>query len=110
MSLSMVEVAYQILLEQQDKMAFTDLWKVTCEKMGYTKPQESTKMSQFYTNLMLDNRLVLLDNKWDIRARHTFSEVVLDTSLIDFIEDEESDDEVVDYDLDSPEAEEEEEE
>jgi DNA-directed RNA polymerase subunit delta len=109
MSLSMVEVAYQILLESEDKMSFTDLWKITSEKMGFSKPQESTKMSQFYTNLMLDNRLVLLDNKWDIRARHTFNEVVIDTSLIDFNEDEEQDLDSIDADLNELEEEEEEE-
>ena len=47
--------------------------------------------SQFYGDLSLDDRFVnVLENKWDLRSRHTYNVSVVDTSSI--IIDEDSDD------------------
>jgi len=88
MSLSMVDIAYQILDDRKKALEFAELWQDVCQRMDYEEADEATKMSQFFTNLSLDNRFALIDNTWDIRARHKFEEVVVDASPID-IEDEE---------------------
>jgi len=89
MSLSMVDVAYQILNEESKAMDFAELWHNVCLKMDIEEENEVTKMSQFFTNLSLDNRFALIDNIWDIRARHKFEEVVIDASPIDIEDDDE---------------------
>jgi len=89
MSLSMVDVAYQVLSEKRKSLTFSDLWHYVCVRMSLDEDDESTKMSQFFTNLSLDNRFALIDNTWDIRARHKFEDVIIDTSPIDIEEDEE---------------------
>ena len=53
--------------------------------------QEEENIAQFYGDLSLDDRFVnVLENKWDLRSRHTYNESVVDTSSI--IIDEDSDD------------------
>ena len=89
MSISMVDVAYQILSDSKKAMKFAELWRTVCKKMNFEEANEVSKMSQFFTNLSLDNRFALIDNTWDIRARHKFEEVVIDASPIDIEEDEE---------------------
>ena len=89
MSLSMVDVAFDILSEKKKSMGFSDLWHNVCAKMNLNEKLEKTKMSQFFTNLSLDNRFALIDNTWDIRARHKLEDVIIDTSPIDIEEDEE---------------------
>ncbi len=89
MSLSMVDVAYQILCDSKKAMKFAELWRNVCKRMDYIEADEANRMSQFFTNLSLDNRFALINNTWDIRARHKFEEVVIDTSPIDIEEDEE---------------------
>jgi len=85
----MVDVAYQILHEKKKSMDFKDLWKNVCNKMDIKTDNESNKMSQFFTNLSLDNRFALINNTWDIRARHKLEEVIIDTSTLELDEDDE---------------------
>ena len=89
MSLSMVDVAYQVLHEKKKSMDFKDLWKNVCCKMNINVDNESSRMSQFFTNLSLDNRFALIDNTWDIRSRHKLEEVIIDTSTLELDEDDE---------------------
>ena len=88
MSLSMVDIAYEILSSAKKPQVFAELWKNVCKKMNFVEASEATKMSQFFTNLSLDNRFTQINNTWDIRSRHKFEEVVIDTIPIDIEEDE----------------------
>ena len=85
----MVDVAYQVLHEKKKSMDFKDLWKNVCNKMDINMASETNKMSQFFTNLSLDNRFALINNTWDIRSRHKLEEVIIDTSTIELDEDDE---------------------
>ena len=105
----MVDVAYQILHEKKKSMDFKDLWKNVCNKMDIEIDNETVKMSQFFTNLSLDNRFALINNTWDIRSRHKLEEVIIDTSTIELDEDDEEElliDEDKNYDEISDEEEE----
>ena len=67
-------------------------------------PEEKLKRkkSQFYSELMLDNRFASLNNnKWDLRNRRKYDEVHVDTSDIE-IDDEDSDELIDDSGLDIP--------
>ncbi len=93
MSLSMVDVAYQVLGESSKGMNFVDLWKKVCDKMGYCDKNEVNKMSQFFTNISLDNRFAQIDNVWDLRVRHKLEDVTIDLEALEIEDDE--DEEVV---------------
>ena len=91
MSLSMADIAYQILIDHRKGMNFADLWRNVCKKMELNSKTEGEKMSQFFTNLTLDNRFALVNNRWDIRTRHKLEEVLIDTSELVLEEDEDED-------------------
>lgn len=83
MSKSMVDVAYEELDKVKNSMAFVDLWKKVCKKLLFNEQQNEDNIAQFYTDLSLDDRFVCVkNNKWDLRLRHTYEEVVVETSHI----------------------------
>ena len=67
--------------------------------MGYSESVAFNQVSQFYSNLSLDNRFTMVeDGKWDLRSRHTYNETHKDLSEIlddtdDILEDEFDDEE-----------------
>lgn len=78
---SATQIAYEVLLESKSAMTFIDLWNIVKEKMNYNENQAMNKIASFHSALTLDKRFVLLpDNIWDLRKRHTFSESYISTS------------------------------
>ena len=91
MKKSMVDVAFDLMTRKKKPVVFLKLWQEVSEIMGFTPAQEEETIAQFYGDLSLDDRFVnVLENKWDLRSRHTYNESVVDTSSI--IIDEDSDD------------------
>ncbi|MBR1581499.1 MAG: DNA-directed RNA polymerase subunit delta [Bacilli bacterium] len=77
---SMVDVAYDVLLESGRKMSYIELYGEVCKKMELSPEKITQLISKFYTNLTLDGRFAQLDNnEWDLRANHKFEEVARDT-------------------------------
>ena len=54
MKKSMIEVAYQVLTNNNGSMPFVDLWKDVSQEMGFTQTQFEDNIAQFYTDLSLD--------------------------------------------------------
>ena len=76
---SMVEVGYELLLKKQGAQKFNKLWKEVSEVLGLDGNEKDENISNFYTNLTLDERFVLLeDNTWDLRERQSFDKVHID--------------------------------
>ena len=49
------------------------------EELGFSEQEKMDKMAQFYTNLSLDGKFVVLqDNHWDLRERVSFDKVHID--------------------------------
>ena len=104
---SMVEVGYELLTKKQGPQKFNKLWGEVSEVLGLTEMESSDYISDFYTNLTLDERFVLLeDNTWDLRERQSFDKVHIDMNDIyseideeekELKEDEEVEDEYVEY-------------
>lgn len=85
----MIEVAYQVLTNNNGSMPFVDLWKDVSQEMGFNQTQFEDNIAQFYTDLSLDGRFLnMSQNTWDLRSRHTYSESVMDTDSIAIDEDE----------------------
>ena len=94
MKKSMIEVAYQVLTNNNGAMPFVDLWKDVSQEMGFTQTQFEDNIAQFYTDLSLDGRFLnMSQNTWDLRSRHTYSESVMDTDSIAIDEDDEDEEE-----------------
>lgn len=105
---SMIEVAYQVLTNNNGSMPFVDLWKDVSQEMGFNQTQFEDNIAQFYTDLSLDGRFLnMSQNTWDLRSRHTYSESVMDTDSIAIDEDDEDeeDSELIEDELDEVEKE-----
>ena len=94
MKKAMIDVAYDLMKTKKKAILFIKIWEEVCQVMAFTKEQEEDNIAQFYSDLSLDERFVNIgSNQWDLRERHTFKEVVIDTEeiLIDESDDDESD-------------------
>lgn len=73
---SLIDYAFECMQKTQDRISFKDLWEQVVEAAGLSEEAANAKVARFYTNLSLDGRFVVLDdNKWDLRERHTLEEV-----------------------------------
>ena len=101
---SLLDVAYEIIVECSSPITFQDLWVKVCEVEGNDVNAKEGKIGKFYTSLLTDGRFVNLgDNTWDLRARYTFDKVHIDMSdcysdeeyeveLVDLLEEKDDDD------------------
>ena len=88
---SMCNVAYEVLKEVNEKVAFNALWEVVCQRLGIEGEEKNNLISNFYTQLTLDGRFMFLDeNYWDLRVNHTYDEFSEDS--YDSYSDEEDED------------------
>ncbi|MCI2068743.1 MAG: DNA-directed RNA polymerase subunit delta [Bacilli bacterium] len=104
MAESMLDVAFKVLTEKKASMSFFDLINEVSKRLGFSEDEKKSKMSQFYTNLSIDGRFVVLaDNCWDLRDRVPFEQVHIDMNeayndKVDDDEEEEGDEEESDGD------------
>ena len=97
---SMCNVAYEILKEVNEKVAFNALWGAVCDRLGIKEEDRNNLISVFYTQLTLDGRFMFLDeNYWDLRINHTFDEFS-DDSYDSYSDDEEDVEDLIDDDED----------
>jgi len=76
---SLLDLAYDYVNNSKGAVTFKALWKAVSKAKGYDEETAASKVSQFYTTLLLDGRFVTLgENKWDLRSRHTFDKVHID--------------------------------
>lgn len=80
---SLLDLAYDYVSQQQHQSKFQDIWAYCVKEKGFDEQQGATKISSFYTTLMLDGRFVTLgENEWDLRTRHKFEKVHIDMSEV----------------------------
>ncbi len=80
---SMLEIALNALKEKGEAMKFADLWAIVKEKFEITPEEEADRIGHFYSDLSLSGEtIVLSDNVWDLRSRHTYKEYSDDLSDI----------------------------
>ena len=80
---SMVEVGYELLEKKQGPQKFNKFWNEVSEVLGLDESEAENYISNFYTNLSLDERFVLLeDNTWYLRERKSFDKVHIDMNDI----------------------------
>lgn len=87
---SMVDVAFDLMTKKKKPVDFYKLWQEVSEIKGFNQEDKDENESLFYTNITLDGRFITVgENNWDLRSRHTFSEVHIDMN--DIYADEEED-------------------
>ena len=97
---SLITHAYDYVVMQKEPSTFAKIWEYVTAEAGLTPEEAASKVSRFYTNLVLDGRFITLgDNVWDLRSRHTFEtghidmgDVYSDVEVVD-IDTEEADEE-----------------
>ena len=98
---SMVQAAYELMRKKKKPITFAKLWNETSQVLGLTSEQAEELISEFYTELTLDGRIVTLgENIWDLRERNTYDKVHIDMNDV-YGEDEEEEEESKDLDEDS---------
>ena len=60
----MIEVAYQVLTNNNGSMPFVDLWKDVSQEMGFNQTQFEDNIAQFYTDLSLDGRFLNMSQNY----------------------------------------------
>ena len=84
---SMIELAIKIL-EEKKAMSFKDLWEQIKTELEITPEEEADRIGRFYTDLSLSGETILLaDNNWDLRKRHTFEELTFNKDVSDIYSD-----------------------
>lgn len=101
-SMSMVDVAYDLMSKKRKALNFHKLWKEVSEIKGYTAEEKEERASLFYTSITLDGRFITIgENQWDLRSRHKFEDVHIDMNDI-YADEEVLDEEVLDEEDEAP--------
>ena len=86
---SMIELAYKLLSESKEPIAFKDLWEKIKTELEIGPDEEASRIGHFYTDLSLDGRFIQDgDYTWNLRSRTKFDQTRIDTSV--FYENEEA--------------------
>ncbi len=86
----MVDIAFELMQKKKKEIAFPKLWDEVIQVKGLNQSQADDLIGDFYSDMSLDDRFVILkDNKWDLRIRHKFEDIVIDTDSIMVDDDEE---------------------
>lgn len=94
MARSMIDVAYELLSKKKKPTPFLKIWSDVSSIEGLTPAQQEDRIAQFFSDLCLDSRFVNMgENKWDLRNRHTLSEVLVNTDEL-LVDDSDEEDEL----------------
>lgn len=70
--LSYTDLTYMILKENKKTMNTAEIFKEISSLLGYSEDEYVNKIGDFYTQLALDKRFVLLDSaEWDLREKRS---------------------------------------
>ena len=103
MAKSLLDHAYDYVSGQNQPSKFQDIWNYCVKEAGLSEEEAKSRVSRFYTNLMLDGRFVTLgENQWDLRVRHKYESVHIDMSEVysdveTYDEDSEEEEEEAEY-------------
>lgn len=90
----LIELALKVLEAEGKEIEFKELWNKVVELSGMDLEGAIEFISDFYSDLSLDNRFVGVEKtKWDLRARRKFEETMIVTEEIEEDEEEIEEDE-----------------
>lgn len=90
--LSYTDLTELILKEKSKPLNTAGIFRIICDLLDYSEDEFANKIGDYYTSLTTDKRFVFLDtNEWDLREKHPV-DIVLD-------EEDETDEEVLEDDV-----------
>ncbi len=90
----MVDIAYDLMQRKKKEIDFPKLWTEVSQIKGLSQDQADELIADFYSDMSLDDRFVILkDNKWGLRSRYKFEDVVIDTDAI-MVDDDDEEEEI----------------
>lgn len=93
-TMSHIDIAYNIIKGEKKVLNTLDLLKEVCDLLNYDNNTLENLIGDFYTTLNVDKRFILINGAWDVSENHQVKIVV----------DDESDDELEEYeDIDAEE-------
>ncbi len=95
--LSYTDLTYLLLKENGKSMNTPSIFKEICKLLDYSDDEYVAKIGDYYTSLTIDKRFVLLENnEWDIRDRHSVELVMDEEDETDEVEEAEEEEVVED--------------
>ncbi|GAA0468880.1 DNA-directed RNA polymerase subunit delta [Alkalibacillus silvisoli] len=77
--LSMIDIAYEIMLDENQAKNFQDIFKIVAEAKEFTQEQKEQYISQLYTDLNIDGRFLSVgSNLWGLKHWYPFDQTVED--------------------------------
>lgn len=93
--LSYTDLTYLLLTENNKTMNTPTIFKKIASLLGLSDDEYTSKIGDYYTSLTIDKRFVLLDNnEWDIRDRHSI-ELIVDEEEEELVEETEEEEETI---------------
>lgn len=87
---SLIDLAYNYLLEHEEGAHFKDIWAYVKEMSGLSEEKANNKIGQFLTDLTIDGRFASCkDSIWNLKCRYKFKDV--SKNLDDYYQEDESD-------------------
>lgn len=76
LEISLIEVAYELLKDKKEAMAFKDIMDEIQNLLGISEKEVKAKIAQFYTDINIDGRFLGLgDNRWGLRVWYPIEQV-----------------------------------
>ncbi|WP_017186206.1 DNA-directed RNA polymerase subunit delta [Alkalibacillus haloalkaliphilus] len=77
--MSMIDIAYEIMLEENQAKNFQDIFKLVAEARDFSEEEKQQFISQFYTDLNIDGRFLSVgSNLWGLKHWYPFDQTVED--------------------------------
>jgi DNA-directed RNA polymerase subunit delta len=71
-NMSIMELANQILLDNEKAMTFSELYDLICTEKGLSEEEKAENISQVYSDFIASARFIYVgDDEWDIKGRQT---------------------------------------
>lgn len=78
-AMSYDDIAFMILTESKKKMKINELFKKVCDTLDLGEKIFEEKIADFFEVLSTDQRFIMLkEGFWDLKSRHTVSNIVID--------------------------------
>lgn len=94
--LSYTDLTYLLLTENNKTMNTPTIFKKIASLLELSDDEYTSKIGDYYTSLTIDKRFVLLDNnEWDIRDRHSIELIVDEEEEEELVEETEEEEEPI---------------
>ena len=85
--LSYLDIAYELLRTEKKQKTTQELFGEVCDLLKISNDDKMEMIGDFYMNLSMDKRFIMIDDKWDLKEFHSIKPV-MDDDDDEIVEDE----------------------